>query len=209
MGFIRFVAFSVVRAWQGFWRNAMMSLATTATVVLMLVLLSGLYIVITGLNSGLQFIESKVGVTARLVGPPEQPALTQSELDALLTYAQSLPGVKQVHYVSPDEALSRLAEVYREQGKKLVLDTSPEAKSRISIYASIEIQLTDPKMGDSVADTLSERPEVVQITTKQSDINKLVGIINVIRTVGLVAIALIGLAVLFMIINTIRYSRAN
>ena len=61
MGFLRFIGFSLVRSWQGFWRNAMMSLATTATVVLMLVLLSGLYIVITGLNSGLSFIESKVG----------------------------------------------------------------------------------------------------------------------------------------------------
>ena len=62
---LSFLAFSISRAWQGFWRNAMMSLATTATVVLMLVLLSGLYIVITGLNSGLSFIESKVGVTAQ------------------------------------------------------------------------------------------------------------------------------------------------
>ena len=70
MPFLRFIGFSAVRAWQGFWRNAMMSLATTATVVLMLVLLSGLFIVISGLNSGLQFIESKVGVTAELVGEP-------------------------------------------------------------------------------------------------------------------------------------------
>ena len=50
MAFVRFVGFAVVRAWQGFWRNAMMSLAATATVVLMLVLLSGLFIVIGGLN---------------------------------------------------------------------------------------------------------------------------------------------------------------
>ena len=57
---MRFIAFAVVRAWQGFWRNAMMSLAATATVILMLVLLSGLLIVISGLNSGLAFIESKV-----------------------------------------------------------------------------------------------------------------------------------------------------
>jgi cell division protein FtsX len=82
VAFFRFVGFSGVRAWQGFWRNAMMSLATTATVILMLVLLAGLFIVITGLNSGLEFIESKVAVTARLVGPPEKEALTQPQLDA-------------------------------------------------------------------------------------------------------------------------------
>ena len=67
MPFIRFMGFSVVRAWQGFWRNAMMSIAATATVVLMLVLLAALFIVISCLNAGLEFIESKVAVTVRLV----------------------------------------------------------------------------------------------------------------------------------------------
>src|SRR5689334_11101675 len=126
MGFVRFIAFSVVRAWQGFWRNAMMSLATTATVVLMLVLLSGLYIVITGLNSGLSFIESKVGITAQLVGPPDQPALSQSKLDTLIGFTEALPGVKNVHYVSPDEAMQRLKEVYAARGQTLDLGSDPE-----------------------------------------------------------------------------------
>ena len=53
MGFLRFLGFTLVRAGQGFWRNRMMSLAATATVILMLVLLSGLVIVLAGLNSGL------------------------------------------------------------------------------------------------------------------------------------------------------------
>ena len=66
MAFARFIGFAVVRAWQGFWRNAMMSLAATATVILMLVLLSGLFIVIGGLKSGLGVFASKVGGTARL-----------------------------------------------------------------------------------------------------------------------------------------------
>ena len=87
MPLLRFVAFSVVRAWQGFWRNAMMSLAATSTVVLMLVLLSGLFIVLAGLNSGLQYIESKVGVTARLVDN-----LHQNRIDALRGRHQGAAG---------------------------------------------------------------------------------------------------------------------
>ena len=88
MGLVRFVAFAVIRAWQGFWRNAMMSLAATATVVLMLILLSGLFIVLGGLNSGLQYIESKVGVTARLVDN-----LADADRNALMTDIGALPGV--------------------------------------------------------------------------------------------------------------------
>ena len=41
---IGFIVFSLRRAWQGFWRNAMMSLAATATMVLMLMLLAGFWI---------------------------------------------------------------------------------------------------------------------------------------------------------------------
>ena len=86
LGFLRFCGFSVVRAWQGFWRNAMMSLAATATVILMLVLLSGLFIVLTGLNSGIDFIERKVGVTAELVDN-----LPVADRDALVATAPSYP----------------------------------------------------------------------------------------------------------------------
>jgi len=202
MRFVRFVAFAMVRAWQGFWRNAMMSLAATATVVLMLVLLSGLFIVIGGLDSGLTFIEGKVGVTARL-----RDGLTDAERQPLIAYVETLPGVRSVDYVSPEMAMERLREVYREQGQELNL-----GGASITLQASIEVALTDPKMGTSVSNALAERYEVSQITTKQVDYDKLLGIIGVIRTVGIAALVLVGLTVLFMIVNMIRiavYSRSG
>ena len=63
---IGFVAFSLKRASQGFWRNALMSIAATATMVLMLVLLAGFWILQTGLLSALDFTEQKVEVTANV-----------------------------------------------------------------------------------------------------------------------------------------------
>ena len=202
MRLVRFLAFAVVRAWQGFWRNAMMSLAATATVVLMLLLLSGLFIVLGGLNSGLQFIESKVGVTARLVDK-----LPKEQLDALVADISALPGVRKVDYVSPETALERLKQAYREQG--LTLDLGG---AQITLYASVEISLTDANQAGSVADALRGRPEVQIITTRQVDYDKLLGIIGVIRTVGIAALVLVGLTVLFMIVNMIRiavYSRSG
>ncbi|MEO8251330.1 MAG: permease-like cell division protein FtsX [Chloroflexota bacterium] len=203
MRLFRFVAFAVVRAWQGFWRNAMMSLAATATVVLMLVLLSGLFIVIGGLNSGLAFIEKKVGVTARLVDN-----LPQAQLDTLLADIRQLPGVAKVDYVSPAMAMDRLRQAYRDQGMTLDLGGGGD----ITLYASVEIKLTDANRASSVAEALRGRPEVDIITTRQVDYDKLLGIIGVIRTAGIAALALVGLTVLFMIVNMIRiavYSRSN
>ena len=200
MGFLRFLGFSVIRAWQGFWRNAMMSVATTATVVLMLVLLSALFIVITGLNSGLEFIERKVSVTARLVDD-----LPDAGVDALVADVEQLPGVADVIYISPEEAMERLRAAYRAQGQEL--DTGG---ADVELYASIEISLTDPDQSARVSDALSTEPLIERITTKQAEYDKLLGIINLVRAIGLGAIALVGLTVLFMIVNTIRiavYSR--
>jgi cell division transport system permease protein len=202
MGFIRFIGFSVVRAWQGFWRNAMMSLAATATVILMLALLAALFIVITGLNSGLEFIESKVAVTVRLVDD-----LAPLDRVALIDEVEALPGVASVGYVSPVEAMRRLEETYRASGQEL--DTGG---ATIRLYASLEISLTDPDAADDVAFALDGHPGVERILTKQAEYDALLGIINVIRTVGIAIIGLVGLTVLFMIINTIRiavYSRSS
>ena len=202
MPFLRFIGFSVVRAWQGFWRNAMMSLAATATVVLMLVLLAALFIVISGLNSGLEFIESKVAVTVRLVD--DLPYDDRQELEAEIL---SLPGVAGVEYVSPREALERLKETYRETGQEL--DTGG---ATITLFASFEISLSDPDASGSVGAALADDERVERILTKQAEYDALLGIINVIRTVGIAVVGLVGLTVLFMIINTIRiavHSRAT
>ena len=194
MGFLRFLAFTLVRAGQGFWRNKMMSLAATATVILMLVLLSGLVIVLGGLNSGVAYIESKVGVTARLVDglPPET-------VDQLVAEVGELPGVAAVEYVSPEEAMQRLEQAYAERGQ--TLDTGG---AEITLYASIEVDLTDPSAATSVANALADRPEIERITTRQEQYDKLLGVTNVVRLAGLSAMILVGLTVVFMIVNTIR-----
>ena len=202
MRFVRFVGFSLVRAWHGFWRNAMMSLAATATVILMLVLLAGLFIAITALNSGLEFIEQKVSVTARL-----EDGLAREEVDALVADVRGLPGVSEVVYVSPAEAMRRLREAYRERGQTLDTGGAP-----ITLYPSIEVSLGDPNRSAAVAGAIERRPEVEAITTKQSEYDRLLDIIGLVRTVGIVAIGLVGLTVLFMIVNTIRiavHSRAD
>jgi cell division transport system permease protein len=204
MPFARFVGFSLVRAWQGFWRNAMMSLAATATVILMLVLLAALFIVISGLNAGLEFIESKVAVTARL-----EDDLSENRLRRLIGEVEAMPGVASVEYVSPDEAMRRLEESYREIGRELDLG---DPDSDITLFGSLEISLSDADASGAVGATLSQHPDVERVLTKQAEYDTLLGIINLIRTVGIIAVGLVGLTVLFMIINTIRiavYSRAN
>jgi cell division transport system permease protein len=115
--------------------------------------------------------------------------------------------VSKAEYISPEEALNRLKQSYQEQGQTLDLGGAP-----ISLYSSVEISLTNPSFADSIQNALGERPEVERITTRQVDYAKLLSIIGYVRTVGFIALALVGLTVLFMIVNMIRiavYSRSG
>ena len=94
---ISFLFFSLKRAWQGFWRNALMSLAATATMVLMLLLLAGFWIIQTGLLAGLEFTEQKVEVVAYL-----QPNATDAQVDdAASRRSTAMPEVDDGRRTSP------------------------------------------------------------------------------------------------------------
>src|SRR3954462_12961276 len=108
-----FLAFSISRAWQSFWRNAAMSLAATATMTLMLLLLSGFWIVQAGLLAGLSFVEQKVQVVADL-----QDTASPSQIQDLQARVNAMPEVAEVDYVSKDEALKRFQSNRTAQGEE-------------------------------------------------------------------------------------------
>ena len=127
---ISFLFFSIKRAWQGFWRNALMSLAATATMVLMLLLLAGFWIIQTGLLAGLEFTEQKVEVVAYL-----QPNATEDQVATLQGKLKAMPEVDSVAYIDRDLALQRFRESMAAQGREDLtqyLDSNP-------LYASLEV----------------------------------------------------------------------
>ncbi|HUQ44276.1 MAG TPA: permease-like cell division protein FtsX, partial [Candidatus Limnocylindria bacterium] len=99
---LSFLLFSIKRAWQGFWRNALMSLAATATMVLMLLLLAGFWIIHTGLSAALDFTESKVNIEAKLAD-----TATEAQVKDLTARVTAMPEVAGVEYISRDDALER------------------------------------------------------------------------------------------------------
>lgn len=192
---ISFVAFSLRRAWQGFWRNAVMSLAATATMIFMLVLLSGFFVLLTGLNAGLQFVEQKVEIVADL--RDEAPTLAIEDLKAR---AMGLPEVASVEYVNASEALRRFQERLRQQGRQDLtqfLDKNP-------LPGSLQVKLKDPHVFGNVVEFLRGDPVVARVKEIQSLVDRVLTVTNLLRTGGLVVLGLVGIVVLFIIVNTIR-----
>jgi cell division transport system permease protein len=194
---LAFLFFSLKRAWQGFWRNALMSLAATATMVLMLLLLAGFWIIQTGLLAGLEFTEQKVEVVAYL-----QPNATESQIAGLAAEIEARPDVAEVEIVTRDKALERFRESMEAQGRTDLtqqLDSNP-------LYASLEVKLTDPSALKAVGDALdpTEHPIVRNVINIEDLVDRLLTVTNILRTAGTVLLVAIGLIVLFIIVNAIR-----
>lgn len=192
---IPFVAFSLRRAWQGFWRNGVMSIAASATMAFMLTLLAGFWVVQTGLSAGLDFVESKVQVRAFV-----KDTATPDEIGALQVRVAALPEVAGVDFTTKDQALAdfkaREAQAGHEDLVKF-LDTNP-------LQASLDIRLTDPKVHGDVVELLTSSSVVDHVLPVEDVVDRLLAVTTVIRTIGLILLGAVGITVLFIVVNTIR-----
>ena len=192
---IGFVAFSLRRAWQGLWRNPVMSVAATATMILMLLLLAGFWVIQTGLTAGLEFVEEKVQVVAEL-----KDGVPQDQIDQVRVQVAALPEVAQVDYVSKDQALDQFRAREAEKGHTDLtqyLETNP-------LPASLQVRLKDPHVYGTVVDFLGQQQIVDRVQPVESYVDRLLTVTTILKTAGVVILALVGLTVLFIIINTIR-----
>ena len=192
---VSFVVFSMSRAWQGFWRNAVMSLAATATMVLMLLLLAGFWIIQTGLLAGLQFTEEKVEVVAYL-----QTNATDTQVDVLVAQLSAMPEVASVVHITRAEALARFRASMEAQGREDLtryLQTNP-------LYASLEVKLVDPSQVRVVGEALRADPSVRNVINIEDLVERVLTITGILRTAGTVVLVIVGVIALFIIINTIR-----
>ena len=194
---IGFVVFSLRRAWQGFWRNALMSLAATATMVLMLVLLAGFWILQTGLLSALDFTESKVEVVANI-----ELTATVPEIRELQLRVEEMPEVESVRYIGREEALENWRKSMEAQGREDLtkyLDENP-------LTASLEVKLTDPSHAETVTEALQteNEPIVRNVLDTNETARNVKTVTDILRTSGSVVLVVIAVIVLFIIVNTIR-----
>jgi cell division transport system permease protein len=192
---LSFLFFSISRAWQGFWRNAAMSLAATATMTLMLLLLAGFWIIQAGFLASLSYVEDKVGVVADL-----NDGISAAKLQDLETRLGALPEVKSVEYTSKEQALVN----YRAQRSAQNQDDLTQYLANNPLPASLDVKLRRPEDYKAVAEFLQLEPAVAKVQNIQDTTDRLVSITTFLRTFGVVLLAVIGAIVLFIVINTIR-----
>lgn len=192
---LTFVAFSIRRAWQGLLRNGLMSVAATATMVLMLLLLAGFWTIQSFLVASLDTVERNFEVRAYLFSN-----VTQGQVDGLVAQLDTMPEVAEVEHVTREEALRRFREAQAAQGREDLtryLEGNP-------LPASIEVKLSDPRHLGTVTGVLSEDPLIESVQNVEALVDRLVTVTSILQTAGTVVLLAVGLIVLFIIVNSIR-----
>jgi cell division transport system permease protein len=185
-------------AWQGFWRNPVMSVASTFTVALMLLLFAFFLIADRGLQSAVSLLESKVELVSYLSDDS-----TVSQILELKGRIEQDPAVSSVTYVSKDEALKRLQELSEQRA-----DLGPVEDIGINpLPASLEVKLASAQDSRRVADEL--RAEigsgvVTEVVDNPQVVDKLLTITRVLSFGGFAVLGMMLLVALFVIVNTIR-----
>jgi cell division transport system permease protein len=190
---VAFIGFSLRRAWQGFWRNGLMSLAATATMVLMLVMLSGLIILLTGLDATLNYVQQEVQVVAYL-----KDSATPQDVASLEASLQKMAQVTQVNFVSKDQAYRDFLARHTDEADVInSLPTNP-------LPASLQINLRNANDYLDVASYLNNQSPIDRVLNIKETVDQMVTVIGILRAGGAVTLVIGGLIVLFIIVNTIR-----
>jgi cell division transport system permease protein len=163
----------------------------------MLLLLAGFFVLQNVLLASLSFVEQKVEVVAYI-----QNNATQDQVDTLVAKVNAMPEVASVEFVSRDDALARFKAAQAAQGRTDIT-TSLESNP---LYASLNVKLRSPSDLDTVASAIQADPLVRPhgVLNIQALVDRVLTVTTFVRTAGIVMIGIVGVIVLFIIVNTIR-----
>lgn len=194
---MRRLEYIATTAAQGFWRNPVMSLASTFTVGLMLLLFAFFLATDRGLQAAVNVLESKVELAAFI----EDDARV-SDVLALRARIEADPAVSKVDYITKEQAMARLVDIASRRPDIQIVDTSSNP-----LQNSLEIKLAHAQdaprltaalreeIGNGVVSDVVDNPQVV---------DKLLTITRVLSFGGLAVLAMMLVVALFVIVNTIR-----
>jgi len=169
---MRRIAYIAGAAWEGFWRNPVMSIASTLTVSLMLLLFAFFIVTDRGLQAAVTVLESKVELVLYL-----EDTAKPSDILAFKARVEKDPAVTRVDYVTKDQALARLREIAaRKKDFDLTdVDTNP-------LPASLEVKMASAQETSRLAASLKDevgRGIVADVVDNPTVVEKLLTITRV------------------------------
>lgn len=190
----------ITSGFLAFTRNAWLSAATVMILGLVLFVLGNLVFVGALTNTALRGFESKIDISVYFAPDAAEPQILSVKQDI-----EALPDVRDVIYVSRDEALAR----FRDQHKNDALIAGAlEEIGGNPLQASVNIRATDPTHYAAISDFLAKKayPAVDKINyaENQAVINRLASIAGTIRGSGAILALFLAFIAVLVAFNTVR-----
>jgi len=182
-----------------FWRNRWLSLASTLVMTLTLLIITLFVVMTIVIGKTTDRIKSKMDITVYF-----KDSATTEEISDLQETLAIRPDVKEVRYISKEEAL----QIWNERQKNLRIKelVKPEENP---LPRSLTIKAQDPEQLNTIADFLSTdamEPIVHKISYEENKvvIDKLLAITSFIKKMGILFSVIFVLVSILVILNTIR-----
>jgi cell division transport system permease protein len=174
-------------------RNLLMTVAAVSTVAISLLLLGGVQIlglVVTNVTGGL---EQKVEISAYF-----REDASSGEIEQLTRDLSDMPTVKNVTFISKEEAFEEYKKIYEDQ---------PEFWQNIppdSLPQSLRISLTDADFTEEVASSIRGAPGLDEVRYGGQIIDRLLQVNNLLTVITFSMSMILLVAAAALIANTIR-----
>lgn len=187
------VGFYFREALLSFRRSALMSLAAIISTTTILIIV-GVFLLIS-INSSLflKNLESQLEIIIYL-----KDDISKTEVKALEDNLVSINGIKEIKFVSKEEAYQRLLEDLGDQRDILnAIEVNP-------LPASFEIKVKDPKMIEQIANQVEKLKKVEEVEYGQGIVERLLNFTYIFRIGGILILALLVSASILIISNIIK-----
>jgi cell division transport system permease protein len=183
------------------YRNGLATLMTAMVIGIALALPAGLYLLLANLDRLSGAWEGQAGLSVFL-----KDAIKADAAADVANRVRAWPEVAGVTLVTPEQALEEFS---RRSGYADVLAALGENPLPVVLLVSPAVNHADPTSAGALQERLRELPETDQVQLDLRWVQRLTAILETARRAVLLASALLALAVLLMVGNTIRLEIQN
>lgn len=185
---------------QDFWRNIWLSLITMTVIIIALFSINVLLLIKTVSEYTLETIEKKIDISVFL-----SPGVEESVILDLRARLLGLSQVKDVVYISADEALMSLRSRHEEDN---AIIQSLQELEKNPLGAQLNVQAHSPSDYQAILDLLKEERYAALIADQANEetliIQRVSEISERVRTIASVLSVIFGLIALIVVFNTLR-----
>lgn len=187
-------------SWLAFTRNGLLSTATVLVMTLTLFVIGGLLLMSVVAHTVLGDLENKIDISVYFV-----PSAEEDQILRIKKSLELLSAVKEVAYVSQDDALSDFRA--RHEGDEIILSSLDELTDN-PLEASLNIRAYDPSRLSEIAKFLKDRKYPIVHTINYFEnkivIDRLNSVVSGVRNFGLILIAVLAFIAVLVAFSTIR-----